>query len=148
MFRFPLTWSLCEHLTMLPGWSQARAVKSTDLDEVMSVWQHVLQPSLVDCGGDKYAVCSRLWIVVLSPVLNLWDPGGEISKGTSCWNVVKMVLNAVPGTLRCTAGGSSQCPPLAATRPELLWRTLVWRTHLLEARLVLKSRSWVKVSLA
>lgn len=40
----------------------------------MSVWQHVLQPSLIDCGGDKYAVGSWLWIVILPPVLNLWDP--------------------------------------------------------------------------
>lgn len=65
---------------MFSGRSQAGSVESTDLDEVMSVWQHVLQSGLVDCCGNKYTVCSRFWIVVLPPVLNLQDSEGETVK--------------------------------------------------------------------
>lgn len=68
-----LTWPLSEHLAMFSGWSQAGSVESADLDEVMRVWQHILQPSLVNRCGDKYTVCSWFWIVVLPPVLNLQD---------------------------------------------------------------------------
>lgn len=63
---------------MFSGRSQAGSVESSDLDEVMRVWQHVLQPGLVDCCGDKYTVCSRFWIVVLPPILNLQDSEGDI----------------------------------------------------------------------
>lgn len=65
--------------------SQAGSVESTDLNEVMSVWQHVLQPGLVDCCGYKYTVCSRFWIVILPPVLNLQDSEGEIVKLRAGW---------------------------------------------------------------
>lgn len=58
---------------MFPWWSEAGAVESADLDEVMRIRQHVLQTGLVDCGRDKYSVCSRLRVIVLSPVLYLWD---------------------------------------------------------------------------
>lgn len=77
-FQNSLTWSLSEHFTMFSGRSQACSIESADLDEVMSVWQHVLQPGLVDRCGDKYAVCSRFWMVILRPVLNLEDSEGKI----------------------------------------------------------------------
>lgn len=79
-FQNSLTWSLSEHFTMFSGRSQACSIESADLDEVMSVWQHVLQPGLVDRCGDKYAVCSRFWMVILRPVLNLEDSEGKIVK--------------------------------------------------------------------
>lgn len=140
-----LTWSLGEHLTMFSGRSQAGSVESSDLDEVMRVWQHVLQPGLVDCCGDEYTVCSRLWIVVLPPILNLQDSEGDIVmlRAAAMW--LKTVPNVVPGTPRCIAAGLCQCPSLATTRPELQWRTPVGHTHLLEALLALKSQKSVQL---
>lgn len=66
-----LTWSLSEHLTVFTRGSEAGSVESTDLDEVVRVWQHVLQPGLIDCGWNKYTVRSWLRIIVLSPVFDL-----------------------------------------------------------------------------
>lgn len=130
---------------MFSGRSQAGSVESSDLDEVMRVWQHVLQPGLVDCCGDKYTVCSRFWIVVLPPILNLQDSEGDIVMLRTATMWLKTVPNVVPGTPRCIAAGLCQCPPLATTRPELQWRTPVGHTHLLEALLALKSQKLVQL---
>lgn len=67
----PLTWSLGEHLAVFSRRSQASTVEGTDLDEVVRVWQHVLQAGLVDRGLNEYTVRSRLWVIILSPVLDL-----------------------------------------------------------------------------
>lgn len=67
----PHTWSLGEHLAVFSRRSQASTVEGTDLDEVVRVWQHVLQAGLVDRGLNEYTVCSRLWVIILSPVLDL-----------------------------------------------------------------------------
>lgn len=56
---------------MFSRWSQAGTVERSDLDEVVRVRQHVLQPGLIHSGWNKYAVRPRLRVVVLPPVFYL-----------------------------------------------------------------------------
>lgn len=58
--------------------SEAGSIEGTDLNQVVRVWQHVLQPGLIECGWNKYTVCSRLWIIILSPVLDLVSKNRDI----------------------------------------------------------------------
>lgn len=69
--KISLTWSLREHLAIFTRGSKTSSVVGTDLNEVVGVWQHVLQPGLIDCGRNKYAICSRLWVNIFSPILHL-----------------------------------------------------------------------------
>lgn len=56
---------------MFTGRSKTCSVERPDLNEVVRIWQHVLQPGLIDCSWNEYAICPGLWIVILSPVFDL-----------------------------------------------------------------------------
>lgn len=80
-----LTWPLCEHLAVFTGGSKARSIKGTDLNEVVWVWQHVLQPGLIKCTWNKYPMCSLFWVVILSPVFDL------VTMAKTCFTFVSLL---------------------------------------------------------
>lgn len=96
-----LTCSLGEHLAVFAGRADTGSVVGSDLDEVVGVWQHVLQPGLVHGGGHKDTIGSRLCIVILPPVLHLVRKPGLVRAGVNQFEpklVIQSKCSPVPHT--------------------------------------------------